>query len=99
MGAMLKSTFSLGHQGNCFVSQHLGDLDNFDTQENYKHTLHHFLNLFQTQPEIILIDKHSQYPSSIYGQALAAQFNLLSSGIQHHEAHFAAILGEHMMPP
>ncbi len=95
MGAMLKSTFSLAHQSNCFVSQYLGDLDNFDTQENYKHTLHHFLNIFQTQPEIILIDKHPQYPSSIYGQELVAQFNLPSSVIQHHEAHFAAILGEH----
>ena len=95
MGAMLKSTFTLTHQSNLFISQYLGDLENFETEQSYQHTINHFLALFKTKPEIILLDKHPQYPSSIYGQALAAQFKLPSRGIQHHEAHFAAILGEH----
>ena len=94
MGAMVKSTFSLAHQDNIFISQYLGDLENFDTQENYRHTLNHFLQLFRTQPEVILLDKHPQYASSLYGKEMAAQFDLPSSSIQHHQAHFAAILGE-----
>lgn len=95
MGAMLKSTFTLAHQGNIFISQYLGDLDNFDTQENYRHTLQHFLQLFQTQPDIILLDQHPQYASSWYGKELANQLKLPQISIQHHESHFAAILAEH----
>ena len=95
MGAMLKSTFSLTHQGNIFISQYLGDLENFDTQENYKHTLNHFLKLLRTQPEVILLDSHPQYASSLYGKEFANHLNLSSHNIQHHQAHFAAILGEY----
>ncbi|MEN0050879.1 MAG: carbamoyltransferase HypF, partial [Bacteroidota bacterium] len=38
MGAMLKSTFSLQHQNNIYISQYLGDLQQFDTQQSYQHT-------------------------------------------------------------
>ncbi len=95
MGGQLKSTFALAHQDNTFVSQYLGDLDNYETQENYKHTLHHFLNLIHAQPSIILIDKHIQYASSIYGKEVATQLKIPIKTIQHHEAHFAAVIAEH----
>jgi len=95
MGSKMKSTFTLAYQGNVFISQYLGDLDNFYTQENYQHILQHFLELFQTQPEIILFDKHSGYPSSILGREMAAQLGIPTTAIQHHEAHFAAVLAEH----
>ena len=63
-GAMLKSTFTFLHQGNTFISQYLGDLENFDTQENYRHTVQHFFNLFKSQPELVLCDAHPDYTSS-----------------------------------
>ncbi len=94
-GAMLKSTFSFLHQNNVYLSQYLGDLANFDTQESYEHTIQHFLHLFKTQPEIILTDKHPAYPSSIFGQQLANNLNCPIESIQHHIAHFGAVLGEH----
>lgn len=94
MGAMLKSTFALVHQGNTFISQYLGDLDNFETQENYKETLHHLLAIFQTSPTLLLVDKHPQYAATIYGKELATQLSISTIAIQHHEAHFAAVLAE-----
>ncbi|MEM6963143.1 MAG: carbamoyltransferase HypF [Bacteroidota bacterium] len=94
-GAMLKSTFSLLNKQNIYVSQYLGDLEHFDTQENFKLTLQHFLDLFQTQPEIILSDAHEHYPSTQIGQELSRKFNIPIQKIQHHMAHFGAILGEH----
>ena len=94
MGAMLKSTFALAHQDNIFISQYLGDLGNFETQENYKHTLHHFLAIFQSKPELLLVDKHPQYGATIYGKEMATQLGVPTITIQHHEAHFAAVLAE-----
>lgn len=95
MGAMLKSTFTLLHQKNIFISQYLGDLESFDTQENYNYTLNHFLKTFKTNPEVILCDAHPDYPSTYYGQQLAQKLQIPQQSIQHHLAHFSAILGEH----
>ena len=95
MGAMLKSTFSLLHQGNTYISQYLGDLEHFDTQQNYQYTIKHFLQLFNAQPEVILRDKHPEYPSSQYGEQLSIDRNIPVKEIQHHIAHFGAVMGEH----
>ncbi len=95
MGAMLKSTFSLLHGGNAYISQYLGDLEHFDTQENYRKAIQHFLQLFQTIPTHILLDLHPEYPSTKYGQLLAQKFEIPTTSVQHHLAHFGAVLGEH----
>lgn len=93
-GAMLKSTFSFLHQGNPYISPYLGDLASFDTQESYQHSLQHFLGLFKTDPEIILCDKHPAYPSTQYGENRSKALNIPIHPIQHHIAHFGAVLGE-----
>lgn len=96
-GAMLKSTFTFHHRENTFISQYLGDLESFDTQENYRHTLNHFFRLFASHPEIILADKHPKYFSTVYGNKLASELNIPIEKIQHHIAHFGAALGGHSL--
>ena len=93
-GALLKSTFTLTHQQNIYISQYLGDLDNYDVQKNYLHCVEHFFKVFKTQPQIILTDKHPDYFSTNYGVDLAKALNTPVKHYQHHEAHFAAVLGE-----
>lgn len=95
LGAMMKSTFSLLHQNNIYISQYLGDLENFDCQESFKHVIQHLLTLLATKPELILLDKNQAYPSSVYGTDLAKKLNIPTKAIQHHKSHFAAVLGEH----
>lgn len=94
-GAMLKSTFSFLHQKNTYISQYLGDLGDFDTQQSYQSTIQHFLDLFQTPPELILADQHPEYPSTQLGESFSEQWTIPIQKIQHHIAHFGAILGEH----
>ena len=93
-GSLLKSTFTLTHQQNIYISQYLGDLDNYDVQKNYQHCLNHFYRLFNTKPELILTDKHPDYFSTSYGFDLAKEINIPVRQYQHHESHFAAVLGE-----
>jgi hydrogenase maturation protein HypF len=95
MGAMLKSTFALLHKQNIYLSQYLGDLEHYDTQLHFEHTLDHFSQLLDTQPELIVVDKHPAYPSTLLGQEIAQQRDCSIISIQHHIAHFGAILGEH----
>jgi hydrogenase maturation protein HypF len=69
-GALLKSTFTLTHQQNIYISQYLGDLDDYDAQKNYQHCLNHFYCLLDTRPAIILSDNHPDYYSSRYAADL-----------------------------
>ncbi|MCG8328498.1 MAG: carbamoyltransferase HypF [Chitinophagales bacterium] len=94
MGAMLKSTFTLLHQSQVYVSHYLGNLAYFDTQENYRHTVQHFLNLLKAAPAYILCDKHSDYPSTQLATSYAELWKIPLMKVQHHLAHFAAVLGE-----
>jgi len=94
-GASLKSTFTYLHHQNIFISQYLGDLDHFDTQQNYRHTVEHFLQLFDEPPEMLLADKHPDYFSTRFSVGLAHELNVPIKKYQHHKAHFAAVLGEH----
>ncbi len=93
-GAMLKSTFSYVHQNNVYISQYLGDLQHYDTFLSMRHTIQHYFDVFGKNPQKILCDLHPQYESTRYAQSLAKKLNVPVIPVQHHEAHFAAILGE-----
>ena len=69
-------------------------LDNVDAQNNFEHTLHHFLQLFKCRPEIILADKHPDYFLSHLAEQLSEEWKIPLVKVQHHEAHFAAVLAE-----
>jgi hydrogenase maturation protein HypF len=72
----------------------LGDLESFETQENYQKLNQHFLNLFQTQPGLIVVDTHPAYFSTQLGKILAEEAQIPIQFIQHHIAHFGAVLAE-----
>jgi hydrogenase maturation protein HypF len=95
MGGHLKSTISFYPNENLYVSQYIGNLDNFDVYNRFVNTSESFTTIFEQQPTTILIDKHPLYQSSQYGKELAQKTILKLVEIQHHKAHFTAILGEH----
>ncbi len=94
LGAELKSTFTLGYRTNLFVSQYWGDLGDFDTQNRFEKYLHRTLELLQVRPTEILGDLHPDYFSTLLGQEMAAKLDAPFRQIQHHKAHFAAVLAE-----
>ncbi|MCC6725647.1 MAG: carbamoyltransferase HypF [Saprospiraceae bacterium] len=94
MGASLKSTFCRQHRRNIYVSQYLGDLESYDTQQSFRHTLDHLTAVLQTLPDTVLLDAHPDYFSTQLGEELAAKWGAKTLRIQHHEAHFAAVLAE-----
>lgn len=94
MGAELKSTFAVLDKNNFYISQYLGDQGNYESQVCYKNTLFHLLNLLQVKPDQILIDSHPGYFVSQTGKNLAEEWNIPVAAIQHHKAHFSAVLAE-----
>ncbi len=95
MGADLKSSIAFFPNNYLYVSQYLGNLENFDVYNRFTSEVNSFLNIFEQQPEVILVDKHPLYHSSQYGKELAKKNAATLIEIQHHKAHFTAILGEY----
>ena len=95
MGAQLKSTFSLLYKKNVYISQYLGDLDHIESMNNYKLVQQHFIDLLSAVPTVLVLDKHPNYQSSIIGEALSINNDLTVHRVQHHVAHFSAIIGEY----
>ncbi|MBL7742323.1 MAG: carbamoyltransferase HypF [Chitinophagaceae bacterium] len=94
MGADLKSSFALLDDHNLYVSQYLGDQGSYDSQESYKNTLRHLSALLHFKPGHILIDNHPDYFVSKAGKDIGEELKIPVSGIQHHKAHFCAVLAE-----
>lgn len=94
LGASLKSTFAWQLRGNTYISQYLGDLEDFDTQTNFRHTLDHFRSLFDATPDVLLADRHEGYFSTQLARELATIWGVPLVSVQHHEAHLVAVLAE-----
>ncbi|RMH76730.1 MAG: carbamoyltransferase HypF [Calditrichaeota bacterium] len=95
MGAHLKSTVTLSHATNVYVSQYLGELDDYETEQNFHRVMGHLQRLLSFTPEIIAVDSHPQYTATRIGEALAREHNIPLVKVQHHQAHFWALLAEH----
>ncbi|MCC6411354.1 MAG: carbamoyltransferase HypF, partial [Saprospiraceae bacterium] len=93
-GADIKSAFAYAHQGQVYVSQFLGDMEHFDTQEHYRHVLNQFLSWFQVRPGLVVADQHPGYFSGKMAAEYAQASDVPIIYVQHHEAHFAAVLAE-----
>ncbi len=93
-GGELKNTFALLRDNQVTLSQHLGNLENSLTYDDYCHNLELYRKLFQFEPQTIAIDKHPEYLSSKHGHALAEQLDIPCCEIQHHHAHIAACLAD-----
>lgn len=94
MGAELKSAFTLLNQKNLYISQYLGNQSTLESQTCFKETLQHVSSLIKANPQHIIIDKHPNYFISQFGKQFAADNNISLTSVQHHKAHFGAVLAE-----
>jgi hydrogenase maturation protein HypF len=98
MGGDLKATFCLGMNGQAVLSQHLGDLENAPTFDDYRRTLDLYRDLFAHRPRIYAVDRHPDYLSRKLGEAMAEADGLELVEVQHHHAHIAACLADNDVP-
>lgn len=99
MGGELKSTFCLLKDGQAILSQHLGDLEEAATHEDYRRTLALYRQMFRFDPEVIAVDCHPDYLSTQWGEALARETGARIVSVQHHHAHLAACLADNGLAP
>jgi hydrogenase maturation protein HypF len=92
LGASIKNTICMTKGREAFLSQHIGDLDNMDTQLHQLNISRHFQSLLRIEPALLAHDLHPDYPGSRYA---LSQKELPAIGVQHHHAHAVSCMAEH----
>jgi hydrogenase maturation protein HypF len=93
-GAQQKNTLCLTRAGFAIPSQHLGDLENFETLRFFEETLERMARLFHVTPAAVAYDLHPNYLSTQFALRLPG---LRKIAVQHHHAHIASCMAEHQL--
>ena len=96
-GAEQKASFCLSKGNYVFPSQHIGDLKNVETLENYEQQIRHFEKLFDIRPAAIACDLHPDYLSTAYAAARSEEEGIPLIPVQHHHAHMAACMADNAL--
>ena len=81
-------TISLEH---AMLSQHIGDLENYETMQFFEETLAKMKRLFQVSHEAVAHDLHPAYMSTRMALACGVERKI---GVQHYHAHIASCMAE-----
>jgi hydrogenase maturation protein HypF len=93
LGADLKSAVTLVVEGQAFVSQHLGDLEDAAAQHAFREALADLLAMYRVPRDQLVIahDRHPEYVSTRLALEIAGNE---ARAIQHHRAHVASVQAE-----
>ena len=94
-GGELKNIFCLSRDQYAFMSHHIGDMENYETEKSFEQGVRHFEKLFRIHPTAIACDSHPNYLASAYARERSNHEHLPLIEVQHHHAHLAACLAEH----
>lgn len=98
-GPQQKATIALTREGangeaTCFVSQHIGDVENGGTFDAWNAARTRLEDLFDLAPAALACDVHPSYLSSQWAREQARKCNLPLVEVQHHHAHIASVMAE-----
>ena len=98
-GPQQKATIALTREGTngeatCFVSQHIGDVENGGTFDAWNAARTRLEDLFDLAPAALVCDLHPSYLSSQWAHDQARKCNLPLVEVQHHHAHIASVMAE-----
>lgn len=98
-GPQQKATIALTREGTngeatCFVSQHIGDVENGGTFDAWNAARTRLENLFDLAPAALACDMHPSYLSSQWAREQAQKQGMPLVEVQHHHAHIASMMAE-----
>ena len=98
-GPQQKATIALTRENAngipaCFVSQHIGDVENGETFDAWNAARTRLEDLFDLAPAALACDLHPGYLSSQWAREQAREQGLPLVEVQHHHAHIASVMAE-----
>ena len=98
-GPQQKATIALTREGDdghvaCFVSQHIGDVEDGATFDAWNAARIRLEDLFDLTPAALACDLHPSYLSSQWAREQAQEQDMPLVEVQHHHAHIASVMAE-----
>lgn len=98
-GPQQKATIALTREdasgaSACFVSQHIGDVENGATFDAWNAARTRLEDLFDLAPAALACDLHPSYLSSQWAREQAQEQGMPLVEVQHHHAHIASVMAE-----
>jgi len=93
-GSDIKNTFTLTKAQFAIPSQHIGDMENYETLTFFEESLRNLSDVYRVKPVALAHDLHPGYLST---QWALRQKGLEKIAIQHHHAHIASVMAEKCM--
>jgi len=90
-GAELKNTFCLTKNNHAVLSQHIGDLENYESLRFFEESLENLKKLFRVSPVAVAYDLHPRYLSTRFALEYPVGRRV---GVQHHHSHVASCMAE-----
>ncbi|HSB51385.1 MAG TPA: Sua5/YciO/YrdC/YwlC family protein, partial [Dissulfurispiraceae bacterium] len=96
-GADIKNTFTITKEDCAIVSQHIGDMENFETVSFFEETLANLKHVYRCRPVALAHDLHPDYLTTHWAVRRGRETGLQSHAVQHHHAHIASVMAEHAL--
>jgi hydrogenase maturation protein HypF len=91
-GSHEKNTFCFLRQKYAIISQHIGDLENYDATIFYRETIDQYKKIFNiSDVDCIVYDLHPDYYSSKFAKEMSCALKI---PLSHHKAHILSVIAE-----
>jgi hydrogenase maturation protein HypF len=90
-GADMKNVFTLTKGSFAIPSQHIGDMENYETLQFFEESLRNLKDVYRVNPVALVYDLHPRYLST---QWALRQEGIKKIPLQHHYAHVGSIMAE-----
>jgi hydrogenase maturation protein HypF len=95
LGGELNNTSCVLIDDKAFISQHIGDVENIETQSFLQEATSHLQRLTNCHAEVVACDLHPKFNTTSSARRMVAKEGLRLIQVQHHHAHAAALMAEH----
>jgi hydrogenase maturation protein HypF len=95
LGSELNNTSCILLENKAFVSPHIGDVENIETESFLRNTIEYLTRLTNSKIEAVACDLHPKFTTTKLAHHLAEENNWQLVQVQHHHAHIAALMAEH----
>jgi len=90
-GGQMKNAVAISHNNQIILSQHIGELDTLNSQNQFQQALADLQAFYSLNPSSVSYDLHPDYHSTVF----AKQMGLKENAVQHHYAHILSCMAEH----
>ena len=94
VGGHLKNTIALSFKNFVIVSQHIGDLETFESVKAFERSIRDFMKFYDVKPEYVVCDLHPDYVSTQFAESISKEIGANLIRLQHHFAHILSVMAE-----